>query len=187
MVAKTLGQGDGGNPAGPSRRPDRRRPQPQRTLAVISPSVSFKRSPLPGVCRGCAAPTQPRNSKSGAYEYCEACHPGPIATRWIAARVRDSMRASQDRYDRLPSSYHWSRTHARAAALKRWSDSMKASGHRRRRLRRVPHLGGHSRGPPRRDMSPRERSPAATHPLVRRRGPGVGPLAGDLRGSLKAA
>jgi predicted transcriptional regulator len=46
-----------------------------------------------GVCRSCGAPTQARNGKGDAYEYCKACHPGAIATRWTAARVRDAMRA----------------------------------------------------------------------------------------------
>jgi hypothetical protein len=78
-----------------------------------------------GVCRGCGAPTQTRNGKSDAYEYCKACHPGAIATRWTAARVRDAMLAWQHRYGRLLSSYDWSRTHARrrgAQALERLDD-----------------------------------------------------------------
>ena len=69
-----------------------------------------------------------RNGKSDAYEYCKACHPGAIATRWTAARVRDAMRAWQDRYGRLPSAYDWSRTQPAAAALKRSSDSTMATG-----------------------------------------------------------
>jgi hypothetical protein len=35
-------------------------------------------------------------------------------------------------------------------------------------------------------MSPRERSPAATHPLLRHRGPGVGPLTVEVRAFTKA-
>jgi AraC-like DNA-binding protein len=66
-----------------------------------------------GVCRGCGAPTQPRNGKGDAYEYCKACRPGAIASDWTRARVCDAMRAWRDRYGRLPSSYDWSRTHAR--------------------------------------------------------------------------
>ena len=66
-----------------------------------------------GACRGCGAPTQPRNGKGDAYEYCKACRPGAIAPEWTRDRVRDAMRAWQDRYGRLPSSYDWSRTHAR--------------------------------------------------------------------------
>ena len=75
-----------------------------------------------GVCAGCGAPTQARNGKSDAYEYCKACHPGAIATQWRTDQVRDAMRAWQQRYGRLPSSYDWSRTHARrrgAQALER--------------------------------------------------------------------
>src|SRR5881227_4224258 len=56
-----------------------------------------------GVCRGCGAPTQPRNGKGDAYEYCKTCHPGAITTRWTAARVRDAMRTRRDSYGHLPS------------------------------------------------------------------------------------
>ena len=66
-----------------------------------------------GVCRGCGASTQARNGKGDAYEYCKACRPGAIAAERTPARVRDAMRAWQNRYGRLPSSYDWSRTHAR--------------------------------------------------------------------------
>src|SRR6201995_3628188 len=30
-----------------------------------------------GVCRGCGAPTQPRNGKGDAYEYCKPATPAP--------------------------------------------------------------------------------------------------------------
>jgi AcrR family transcriptional regulator len=66
-----------------------------------------------GVCRGCGAYTQPRNGKGDAYAYCKACHPGAIERRWTRDRVLDAMRAWRARYGRLPSSYDWSRTHAR--------------------------------------------------------------------------
>ena len=66
-----------------------------------------------GVCRGCGAYTQPRNGKGDAYAYCKACHPGAIERRWTREPVLDAMRAWRDRYGRLPSSYDWSRTHAR--------------------------------------------------------------------------
>jgi AcrR family transcriptional regulator len=66
-----------------------------------------------GMCRGCGASTQPRNGKGDAYAYCKACHPGAIERHWTRERVLDSMRAWQARYGRLPSSYDWSRTHAR--------------------------------------------------------------------------
>ncbi len=66
-----------------------------------------------GVCRGCGGYTQPRNGKGDAYSYCKACHPGAIERRWSRARVLDAMGAWQARYGRLPSSYDWSRTHAR--------------------------------------------------------------------------
>ena len=66
-----------------------------------------------GVCRGCGAYTQPRNGKGDAYAYCKACHPGAIEGRWTAERVLAAMREWHARYGRLPSSYDWSRTHAR--------------------------------------------------------------------------
>jgi hypothetical protein len=66
-----------------------------------------------GVCRGCGAYTQPRNGKGDAYAYCKACHPGAIERRWTRAVVLEAMRGWRERYGRLPSSYDWSRTHAR--------------------------------------------------------------------------
>jgi AraC-like DNA-binding protein len=66
-----------------------------------------------GVCRGCGAYTQPRNGKGDAYAYCKACHPGAIERRWTRERVLDAMRAWRDLHGRLPTSYDWSRTHAR--------------------------------------------------------------------------
>jgi len=66
-----------------------------------------------GVCRGCGAYTQPRNGKGDAYAYCKACHPGAIERRWTQERVLDAMRAWRELHGRLPSSYDWSRTHAR--------------------------------------------------------------------------
>ena len=75
-----------------------------------------------GVCRGCGAPTAPRNGKGDAYAYCKRCHPGAIAPEWTRERVREAMRAWRARYGAAPSSYDWSRTHARrrgGEALKR--------------------------------------------------------------------
>jgi len=66
-----------------------------------------------GVCRGCGAYTQPRNGKGDAYAYCKACHPGAIERRWTRELVLEAMREWRARYGRLPSSYDWSRTHAR--------------------------------------------------------------------------
>ena len=75
-----------------------------------------------GICRGCGAYTQPRNGKGDAYAYCKACHPGAIERHWTRARVIEAMCDWWSRYGRLPSSYDWSRTHARrrgGAALRR--------------------------------------------------------------------
>jgi AcrR family transcriptional regulator len=66
-----------------------------------------------GVCRGCGRYTQPRNGKGDAYAYCKVCHPGAIERRWTRARVLEAMRAWRELHGRLPSSYDWSRTHAR--------------------------------------------------------------------------
>ena len=66
-----------------------------------------------GVCRGCGADTQPPNGKGDAYAYCKACHPGAIERRWTQARVVKAMLEWELRYGRLPTSYDWSRTHAR--------------------------------------------------------------------------
>ena len=65
-----------------------------------------------GVCRGCGAYTQPRNGKGDAYAYCKGCHPGAIERRWTPELVLDAMLDWRSRYGSLPSSYHWSRTHA---------------------------------------------------------------------------
>jgi hypothetical protein len=66
-----------------------------------------------GACRGCGAPTSARNGKGDAYAYCKHCHPGAIQPNWTRERVRDAMLAWRSRYGDLPTSYDWSRTHAR--------------------------------------------------------------------------
>ena len=66
-----------------------------------------------GVCRGCGAPTQPRNGKGDAYEYCKGCHPGAAARALTSEAVREAMRRWRSLYGAAPSSYDWSRTHAR--------------------------------------------------------------------------
>jgi AraC-like DNA-binding protein len=101
-----------------------------------------------GACRGCGVYTQPRNGKGDAYAYCKDCHPGAIERRWTRERVQGAMREWRERYGRLPSSYDWSRTHARtpargrgAPAAGRWSV---AGGQRRWPL--VRELDGRSDG-----------------------------------------
>ncbi|MGZ6589299.1 MAG: helix-turn-helix domain-containing protein [Solirubrobacteraceae bacterium] len=66
-----------------------------------------------GVCRGCGAYTQPRNGKGDAYAYCKRCHPGAIGRKWTRELLISAMLEWRERYGRLPSSYDWSRTHAR--------------------------------------------------------------------------
>jgi AraC-like DNA-binding protein len=78
-----------------------------------------------GVCRGCGAYTQPRNGKGDAYAYCKPCHPGAIERRWTRERVLEAMRDWRSRFGTLPSSYDWSRAHARrrgGEALRRLSE-----------------------------------------------------------------
>jgi hypothetical protein len=78
-----------------------------------------------GVCRECGAYTQPRNGKGDAYAYCKRCHPGAIERRWTRELVISAMLEWRDRYGRWPSSYDWSRTHARRRgerALRRLAD-----------------------------------------------------------------
>src|SRR5437763_2679220 len=69
-----------------------------------------------GVCRGCGAPTQPRNGKGDAYEYCKGCHPGAAAKALTREAVRAAMRRWRSLYGAAPSSYGWSRTRTRARA-----------------------------------------------------------------------
>jgi AraC-like DNA-binding protein len=66
-----------------------------------------------GVCRGCGALTAARNGKGDAYEYCWRCRPGAAEPRWTRELVREAMRTWEGRYGTAPSSYDWSRTHAR--------------------------------------------------------------------------
>jgi hypothetical protein len=66
-----------------------------------------------GVCRGCGASTTARNGKGDAYAYCKGCHAGASERRWTRERVREAMRVWRARYGTPPSSYDWSRTHAR--------------------------------------------------------------------------
>ena len=65
-----------------------------------------------GVCRGCGAPTAPRNGKGDAYPYCKRCHPGAIEREWTRQRVRHAMRAWNTRYASPLTSYDWSISHA---------------------------------------------------------------------------
>lgn len=66
-----------------------------------------------GLCRGCGGETQPRNGKGDAYAYCKRCHPGAIERRWTRERVVEAMLDWRRHHGQLPSSYDWSRTHAR--------------------------------------------------------------------------
>src|SRR3954467_4450595 len=75
-----------------------------------------------GYCRTCGADTSPRNGKGDAYLFCHRCRPGAAARTWTRERVREAMRAWAELYGLAPSSYDWSRTHARrrgAQAMRR--------------------------------------------------------------------
>ena len=94
-----------------------------------------------GVCRGCGAYTQPRNGKGDAYAYCKACHPGAIERRWTRELVISAMLDWRKRYGGMPSSYDWSRTHARRRGERRVATSgsrpMAVGQHRQRAIRNV--------------------------------------------------
>jgi hypothetical protein len=79
-----------------------------------------------GRCLSCGAPTSPRNGKGDAHEYCRRCRPGAAAGRWTNERVRAAMHRWAELYGAPPSSYDWSRTHARrrgGEALRRLDSS----------------------------------------------------------------
>ena len=62
----------------------------------------------------------PRRRRTSAH-----CHPGAIQRRWTPELVIAAMLEWRERYGRLPSSYDWSRTHARRRgeqALRRLAD-----------------------------------------------------------------
>src|SRR4051794_10946031 len=77
-----------------------------------------------GYCRTCGADTSPRNGKGDAYLYCRRCRPGAAERKWTRERVREAMRSWAELYGRAPSSYDWSRTHAR----RRGSQAMRRLG-----------------------------------------------------------
>ena len=70
-----------------------------------------------GVCRGCGAPTAPRNGKGDAYAYCKRCHPGAIAPKWTRERVRKRcVHGERATALRRPPTTGRAPTHAGAAA-----------------------------------------------------------------------
>jgi hypothetical protein len=100
----------------------------QRLLGAYDPTGEKARAVkarYQGLCRGCGAYTQPRNGKGDAYRYCKRCHSGAVARKWTRELVIAAMLESRRRYGRVPSSYDWSRTHAKrrgGAALKRLNE-----------------------------------------------------------------
>jgi hypothetical protein len=111
-----------------------------------------------------------RAGQPHAYESCTVCHPGGDRYGVAAARVLDAMRAWQSRYGRLPSSYDWSRTHAR----RRGGQSARAArgwgvGRGKRGRRHVRQLGGCARRRAHVGMSASAAAPPAACRLLRRR------------------
>jgi hypothetical protein len=88
--------------------------RPLETLHPTGEKARAVKARYQGVCRGCGAPTQPRNGKGDAYEYCKTCNPGAAAPKLTRDAVRQAMRLWRSRYGTPPSSYDWSRTHARS-------------------------------------------------------------------------
>lgn len=66
-----------------------------------------------GICRGCGAPTQPRNGKGDAYARTARLAIPARSSPNARARACAPMRAWRACHDTPPSSYDWSRTHAR--------------------------------------------------------------------------
>ena len=120
-----------------------------------------------GVCRGCGAPTAPRNGKGDAYAYCKRCHPGAIAPRMDTgtgsrsdARVASALRRCAVLV-RLVA-------HARTPARRRSAQTttgrrMARTVHRHRSVRQ---LGGGPRRRLRRRLNARATVPLL-HPRLR--------------------
>ena len=66
-----------------------------------------------GTCRQCGARTAPRGGRNSAYTHCHNCRPGAATRRWTQERILEAMRQWREKYGELPTSYDWSRTHAR--------------------------------------------------------------------------
>ena len=119
-----------------------------------------------GVCRGCGAPTAPRNGKGDAYAYCKRCHPGAIARAMDtgAGSRSDARMASALRRCAVVLRLV---AHARTPAWRRCAQT--TTGRRMARAvhchRSVRELGGGRRGRLRRRLSVR-----ASMPLTYERG-----------------
>ena len=81
-----------------------------------------RRAPAPGGGASMRVAHRATERQGRRLRILKRCHPCVIAPQWTRERVREAMRAWQARYGAAPSSYDWSRTHARrrgGEALKR--------------------------------------------------------------------
>jgi hypothetical protein len=69
-----------------------------------------------GVCRGCGAYTRAAQRQGRRLSVAQALPSGAIQRQWGVERLLAAMIEWQRRYERLPSSFDWSRTHARRRA-----------------------------------------------------------------------
>jgi hypothetical protein len=78
-----------------------------------------------GRCIVCGSPTSGGDGKTRARRYCQH-HQGEARRTWTRERILEAILAWQARYGTPPSSYDWSRTHARrkgGEALQRLQDA----------------------------------------------------------------
>ena len=80
-----------------------------------------------GICRGCGAPTQPRNGKGDAYAYCKTCHPGAIESRCSRARAMPCARCARAAATRRPRRMTGRAPTRAGAAVRRSSAWLKAT------------------------------------------------------------
>jgi hypothetical protein len=100
-------------------RPDRPAPRPltrHRQGVLLRPHGREGQSDQGALCGrlpGLRRPHPAAQRQGRRLRPLQGCHPGAIAPQWTRERVREAMRAWRDRYGEPPSSYDWSRTHAR--------------------------------------------------------------------------
>ena len=98
--------------------------QPSRRISTIQPAIRHARSRrATGECVAAAGrPPRHGTARATPTRIANAAIPARSRRQWTRERVREAMRAWRARYGAAPSSYDWSRTHARrrgGEALKR--------------------------------------------------------------------